>query len=835
MAPKGSKDTAAGKAAAKARGTGSVGSQVINEEPLGFEEKDGTKTAKETYAPDEETPRGPVMMGTFPPHPVSGDGSPRGLPQGRQHATGSEGYQNIDQDAGYEGKTESAGGQVSTSNGLESDNAAEEVDIYNLPDPLVPLSTPMNNVGSGGVTSRSSIYFLGCYSSADYRDNTFALDRIQDGLRIGRRNPSGNLVRLAYTRHLSRNERREELREVLDMLSDLVLNVKKFTTNSPKKEYFAISAKKLVELNTALLALRTRSEEALKMTGMGSPDIPIWGINGSTNAYWNANDFEILAICYRYEVECFLAIIRDAQFQYDAMKKTVKSALNPFNEQISVFRAPTNVKPVEFSNQGWTPDVREMQTSPKGAQYREPAAQLFTNSASAYFNAPPQTRFMSMNRAYGPATVPQVVSSRKMTELFAEPRFAEPRASERDAQQDPNRNPYRNAGQNQRAPHQADFGDQRHSTQPPRVSGARGNPGDPSDSSSDDSNDDRRRPRSSPRRNPRNPSRRRDDRDEDRSSTSMRARETSTPQMQFDYKLKVDTIPTWDGNLDTLVRWMSKVNRLSNKSPLLHQQLGALVPSRLTGNAEVWYYSLPLLTRDRYEEDWTNMKNGIAAYYMNRSFTEKQKIKANKAHYRDYSHSRETPSEYFIRKVELLQFSYNYSDSETISEIMAGAPTLWTSILTPHLYDDLVAFQQALKFHEETLLRLDSTPTHGNPFIRNRDDAPRSRNPYHQAPNFKAQTKLVGASDKIKPPMYPKDDQNMSKRGIPADKGFRPCRHCGSGNHWDDECKYSRRAMRKARANLVNVESEDEEAQREYDDFYYGLQSEDETDGPDFH
>lgn len=52
--------------------------------------------------------------------------------------------------------------------------------------------------------------------------------------------------------------------------------------------------------------------------------------------------------------------------------------------------------------------------------------------------------------------------------------------------------------------------------------------------------------------------------------------------------------------------------------------------------------------------------------------------------------------------------------------------------------------------------------------------------------------------------------------------------NCGSGKHWDPECKYSRKGERKARTNLSVTNSEDIEAQNNYNELYYGLQSEDE-------
>lgn len=81
-------------------------------------------------------------------------------------------------------------------------------------------------------------------------------------------------------------------------------------------------------------------------------------------------------------------------------------------------------------------------------------------------------------------------------------------------------------------------------------------------------------------------------------------------------------------------------------------------------------------------------------------------------------------------------------------------------------------------------------------------------------------------------PQFPKDDATVSKRGTPEEKGARPCRHCGSGKHWDPDCKYARKGIRQARVNVVQTTEEDHQAQEDYDDLYYNLPSEDESNEP---
>ena len=76
----------------------------------------------------------------------------------------------------------------------------------------------------------------------------------------------------------------------------------------------------------------------------------------------------------------------------------------------------------------------------------------------------------------------------------------------------------------------------------------------------------------------------------------------------FDLKLKPELVPQWDGNLDILARWISKINRLANNSPEIKEELEKIVPRRFTNFAKTWYYSIPDVEHIRIEENWTTLK-----------------------------------------------------------------------------------------------------------------------------------------------------------------------------------------------------------------------------------
>lgn len=340
-------------------------------------------------------------------------------------------------------------------------------------------------------------------------------------------------------------------------------------------------------------------------------------------------------------------------------------------------------------------------------------------------------------------------------------------------------------------------------------------PGDSDGDNSDDDEGGNRPPRNlqvprPPRRNP----------FENPPGEAAVATARAVTEPQFDMKLKLDTIPPWDGNPDSLRRWLLKLNSLSKRSSVIFKQLGTLVPTRLTGSAETWYYSQSAETRERIEADWGTLRAAIGEYFMNHTFLDKQKAQANKVLYRNAGNVRESPSEYVIRKLELLQFVYNYTDSELINEIMEGAPSYWTPIVTPHLYQTLEQYQLAVKFHEDSLVRAGSEIVHPSKNQYYGRDVP-SKSPFNLFRNQRANANLVGWTQATSKPQFPKDDSNVSPRGTPEEKGARPCRHCGSGKHWDHDCKYARKGERSARVNVVNYQQDEKDAQEKYDDLYY--------------
>ena len=80
--------------------------------------------------------------------------------------------------------------------------------------------------------------------------------------------------------------------------------------------------------------------------------------------------------------------------------------------------------------------------------------------------------------------------------------------------------------------------------------------------------------------------------------------------------------------------------------------------------------------------------------------------------------------------------------------------------------------------------------------------------------------KLVGAHKSFAKPQLPKRDDVVSPGKTPEQEGARPCRHCGSGRHWDFDHLFSTN-NKQAKTFLVNLDSEAKDVLVAYENCFY--------------
>ncbi|KAF8991304.1 hypothetical protein BDQ17DRAFT_309206 [Cyathus striatus] len=130
-------------------------------------------------------------------------------------------------------------------------------------------------------------------------------DRIELALKLGRL----ALKRPLRSRSLSRRE--EQLFEKeLSMFRDVLTFILQVGFRDGTVGY-CISKPRLHKLMKKLKRRRDEAQDSLVLQCVRIPCLPVWGRNGDISEIWERNEFEILAACFRVEVEGFLGYLAD--------------------------------------------------------------------------------------------------------------------------------------------------------------------------------------------------------------------------------------------------------------------------------------------------------------------------------------------------------------------------------------------------------------------------------------------------------------------------------------------------------------------------------------------
>ncbi|KZT31494.1 hypothetical protein SISSUDRAFT_1101501 [Sistotremastrum suecicum HHB10207 ss-3] len=183
--------------------------------------------------------------------------------------------------------------------------------------------------------------------------------------------------------------------------------------------------------------------------------------------------------------------------------------------------------------------------------------------------------------------------------------------------------------------------------------------------------------------------------------------------------------------------------------------------------------------------------------------------------FREAKHPTESPLEYFERKTEIFRlWGEEHNDAQLIKKVMLTAPRHWEYILMTNYPTTLADFQQRLSAM--------AVPLCHDPF----QPAPRSapaaapaQNPFRRGAfrrPMRASAHLIGQAPKLPTPSprYERDDTVVSKGQTPAMRGMRPCAHCGSPHHWDNDCP--KREKKSAKAHFASLSADELRAEADY-------------------
>jgi len=156
--------------------------------------------------------------------------------------------------------------------------------------------------------------------------------------------------------------------------------------------------------------------------------------------------------------------------------------------------------------------------------------------------------------------------------------------------------------------------------------------------------------------------------------------------------------------MDTILDWLNQLNHLSYRNQNIYYDLGVITPLHLTGITKNWFHALDPLVQRHVQQSWGDFKLALSTYFMNQQWFNKMKTWILRMRYRQKGHKAETPSDYFHRKLRMIQEVFVQTPLETIMEIMNGVPQYWSILIDTSQINMIADLQYHICYHEDSLL-----------------------------------------------------------------------------------------------------------------------------------
>ncbi|KAJ7226148.1 hypothetical protein GGX14DRAFT_643128 [Mycena pura] len=204
--------------------------------------------------------------------------------------------------------------------------------------PLVDLSDPIPN-DQTSLFSRESVIFHLPTVMPEYRtiNNLDVHERRTTALLIGATALQKRFLlasKVAPRRFFERIFKQE-----LELLEECLTHVEQSPRTLSSEQVYRLRAENYNAIINALSYHLGQAKSSFKLAGKKHPILPCWASETSHIEDWsNINDFEILAICFRYEVENFLVSLDKV---YDFKNETPKPFVTSVPDEDEIEDAPT--------------------------------------------------------------------------------------------------------------------------------------------------------------------------------------------------------------------------------------------------------------------------------------------------------------------------------------------------------------------------------------------------------------------------------------------------------------------------------------------------------------
>ncbi|KAJ7186969.1 hypothetical protein C8R46DRAFT_1024936 [Mycena filopes] len=185
------------------------------------------------------------------------------------------------------------------------------------------------------------------------------------------------------------------------------------------------------------------------------------------------------------------------------------------------------------------------------------------------------------------------------------------------------------------------------------------------------------------------------------------------PVPTIDVKLKLNDLPSWDGNHDTAVKYFWDVSQKASLGGTVPELLGAWLGMRLVegSSVQVWFASLPGAVQSGMRTHYIAFLGAIKEHFLGRTWQRKMNRDYELQRFRQSGFETETPSAYVGRRIMWTRLLVQSDDGGPgeVYHVMEKAPVAWGPILIlENITSTMTLFSKVVE-HEPALLHASRT------------------------------------------------------------------------------------------------------------------------------
>ncbi|KAJ7675478.1 hypothetical protein B0H17DRAFT_840960, partial [Mycena rosella] len=175
----------------------------------------------------------------------------------------------------------------------------------------------------------------------------------------------------------------------------------------------------------------------------------------------------------------------------------------------------------------------------------------------------------------------------------------------------------------------------------------------------------------------------------------------------IDCKLKINSLPEWDGNPDTTIDYFWEVGQMAALEGWMPKALGFWLPSRLKkgSSVQLWFSTLASAKQVEMRKHYLTYLQTIRERFLGRKWQLLMNLKFEQQAFRQEGHKKESPQLFVNRMIRSIRMLVNSDDGGPMEVflIMKKAPIRWSTILvieniksSEELYDKVNEHNEAL-------------------------------------------------------------------------------------------------------------------------------------------